>query len=171
MNILAGKYKGHKVESLPGSIYRPTTSRIRKSIFDILGDLSGYTVLDLFAGSGILGFESASRGAAEVTSVDINWQIIKLLKKNSSKFRGADFQIIRADAFSFLKSAGTYDLIFADPPYGRIDLVTLSAACCEHLKDKGVFILESALDDEIPTGYYREKIYGNTRITFWESLG
>ena len=65
MNILAGRFKGHNIRTVAKASYRPTASRIRKSIFDILGNLNGCSVLDLFAGSGILGFEAASRGAAE----------------------------------------------------------------------------------------------------------
>ena len=71
MNILAGRFKGQKIRTIAKASYRPTTSRVRKSIFDMLGDLDEYSVLDLFAGSGILGFEAASRGATAITFVPL----------------------------------------------------------------------------------------------------
>ena len=69
MRILAGRYKGRSIKTISSSSYRPTQSRIRKSLFDILGPLDGISFLDLYAGSGIIGFEAASRGAIDVTFV------------------------------------------------------------------------------------------------------
>mgnify|MGYP003323291328 CR=1 FL=1 len=86
MNILAGCFKGQKICTIAKASYRPTTSRVRKSIFDILGNLQGLSVLDIFSGSGILGFEAASRGASILTFVDNNRKVIELIKINSNKF-------------------------------------------------------------------------------------
>ena len=83
MNIIAGRFNGQKIRTSAKASYRPTTSRVRKSIFDILGDLEGCSVLDLFAGSGILGFEAASRGAAAVTFVDNDRRNVQLIHVNS----------------------------------------------------------------------------------------
>ena len=80
MQIQAGIYKGRRVKTVRNAPYRPTTSLVRKSLFDILGNLSGYHVLDLFAGSGIIGFEAASRGAESVTFVDSSMRVTSLLK-------------------------------------------------------------------------------------------
>lgn len=170
MEIITGKYKGKRVETLSGNYYRPTTSRIRKSIFDILGDLESSKVLDLFAGSGILGFEAASRGACEVTFIENNFQLLKLLQFNSAEFDQTDIIVKRRDVFSFLLQAGKFDLIFADPPYGKVDLVKLIDLCRRHIRISGKFLLESSIRDKLPPDFCREKVYGDTRITFWESI-
>jgi len=85
MRILAGRYKGRSIKTISSSSYRPTQSRIRKSLFDILGPLDGISFLDLYAGSGIIGFEAASRGAIDVTFVENNYITIKLLHKNIAR--------------------------------------------------------------------------------------
>ena len=87
MQIQAGQYKGRRIKTVSNAPYRPSTSVVRKSLFEILGDLSGKHVLDLFAGSGILGFEAASRGAESVTFVELSMRVISLLKMNGSIFK------------------------------------------------------------------------------------
>ncbi len=169
MNILAGRFKGIKIDTLPGLHFRPTTSLIRKSVFDILGNLENCSVLDLFAGSGILGFEAASRGAIQVTFVDNDNGLIKQINQNINKFADVDFRVFKIDVFSYLKTGGHFDIIFADPPYRQVDVNKLSVIVRSHLVNNGRFILESALDDAVGSGFYREKTYGGTRITFWES--
>ena len=79
MQIQAGQYKGRRIKTVANAPYRPSTSVVRKSLFEILGDLSGKHVLDLFAGSGILGFEAASRGAESVTLVELSMRVISCL--------------------------------------------------------------------------------------------
>ena len=86
MQIHAGQYKGRRIKTVKNLPYRPTTSLVRKSLFDILHNISGKTVLDLYAGSGVIGFESASRGAKEVTFVESSLRINSLLKINSTGF-------------------------------------------------------------------------------------
>ena len=83
MKILSGQYKGLEIKTDKNLSYRPTSSRVRKSIFDILGSLQKLSVLDIFAGSGILGFEAASRGATKISFVDNNRKAIQLIKSNS----------------------------------------------------------------------------------------
>mgnify|MGYP000468733032 CR=1 FL=1 len=84
MQIHAGRYKGRRIKTVANVSYRPTMALVRKSLFDILGDLTGYHVLDLFSGSGILGFEAASRGAKSVTFVENSMRINSLLKINKA---------------------------------------------------------------------------------------
>ena len=86
MRILSGIYKGIDIKTSSKQNYRPTQTKIRKSIFDSLGSLSQCSVLDLFAGTGILGFESASRGASSVVFVEKNLFIYKMLKKTQPCF-------------------------------------------------------------------------------------
>ena len=123
MNIISGRYKGLQIKTNKRLPYRPTSSRVRKSIFDILGNLNSLSVLDIFAGSGILGFEAASRGASEITFVDNNRKLIELIKTNSNKFdKEFNTNIICSKWDYFLKKQYQYDIIFADPPYGKIDI-------------------------------------------------
>ncbi len=166
MNILAGKYKGHKIRTIRHAAYRPTQTRIRKSLFDILGDIEQYSVLDLFSGSGILGFEAASRGAASITFVENNWTAVKLLQENKRKFKSSVFNIFRRDAFRFLESCDEFDLIMADPPYEQYSLSPLVEICVSKLKHNGTFVLETHASDTTISGL-REKKYGNTKLIFW----
>ena len=87
MNILSGLYKGRKIETSLKAQYRPTKSIVRKSLFDILGPLNNYSFLDLFSGSGIMGFEALSRGASPIYFVESNRAHIQMLKsKKKEKF-------------------------------------------------------------------------------------
>jgi N6-adenine-specific methylase len=97
VKILSGTYKGIRIETTKSASYRPTKSRVRKSIFDILSPFHYSNILDLYSGSGILGFESASRGAESVTFVENNFKNIKLLTHNKIKFNQTDFSVIKSN--------------------------------------------------------------------------
>ena len=126
MNILAGRFKGQNIRTSAKASYRPTTSRVRKSIFDILGDLEGCSVLDLFAGSGILGFEAASRGAAAVTFVDNDRRNVQLIHVNIQILQDqVDMNVVCKEWFRYFRVRYEYDIIFADPPYGTIVIAKL----------------------------------------------
>lgn len=166
MQILAGRYKGISIRTSAKNIYRPTQSKVRKSLFDILGDISDLAVADLFAGSGILGFEAVSRGAKEVTFVDNNHQIIKYLQANSEKINPAICKIRKMDVFKFLKENISFDLIISDPPYGQKDLNYLIESSVNMLNPNGVYVLESSIKDEHIDADDQRK-YGSTRLSFW----
>ena len=167
MRILAGRYKGRSIKTISSSSYRPTQSRIRKSLFDILGPLDCISFLDLYAGSGIIGFEAASRGAIDVTFVEKNYITIKLLHKNIQKFDEGIFFVQKQNALNYLKSCGKYDIIFADPPYGCNELPELVKLGLEHIKDFGTFILESRTGDELPEST-DNRTYGDTQLNLWK---
>ena len=121
MRIIAGT-AGSIPLKVPRSLTRPTTDRVREAMFSVLaGKLPGARVLDLFAGSGSLGLESLSRGAAEATFVESNGAACAVIEENVQKSRLAGARVQRRDVLSFLSttSAGRYDLVFADPPYAR----------------------------------------------------
>ena len=167
MNILSGRYKGIEIKTSKSLSYRPTSSKVRKSIFDILGNLQGLSVLDIFAGSGILGFEAASRGASILTFVDNNRKVIKLIKENSHKLNNEVKSYVCCSQWDrFLKQKNQYDIIFADPPYGKIDIDQLTKKCFSSLLNNGRFILESSKRDNIPPGGV-SKNYGDTIVTIW----
>ena len=166
MRILAGRFRGRNIATSRKLNYRPTQSRIRKSIFDRLTPFRYNSVLDLFAGSGIMGFEAASRGSNFVTLVENDKKCYNFLLENSRKLEGADFQIVYADAIRFLKNGRNFDLIFADPPYGHYDLDNLINITRDRLRNKGKFILECEKQQKS----YPDStniIYGDTQIMIW----
>ena len=167
MQIHAGQYKGLRIKTVKNLPYRPTTSIVRKSLFDILHNISGKSVLDLYAGTGVIGFEAASRGAKQVTFVDSSLRVNSLLKINSASFNYQNFHFIKKDAFSFLKSNKSYDIIFADPPYDYQSLDKLPSKVISSLNSDGMFILESS-PQEFSISPYRVKDYGDTQLTFWK---
>ncbi len=167
MQIHSGQYKGRRIKTVKNLPYRPTTSIVRKSLFDILHNISGKSVLDLYAGTGVIGFEAASRGAKQVTFVDSSLRVNSLLKINSASFNYQNFHFIKKDAFSFLKSNKSYDIIFADPPYDYQSLDKLPSKVISSLNSDGMFILESS-PQEFSISPYRVKDYGDTQLTFWK---
>ena len=169
MQIHSGQYKGRRIKTVKNLPYRPTTSIVRKSLFDILHNISDKSVLDLYAGTGVIGFEAASRGAKQVTFVDSSLRVNSLLKINSASFNYQNFHFIKKDAFSFLKSNKSYDIIFADPPYDYQSLDKLPSKVISSLNPVGIFILES-LPHEFSISPYRVKDHGDTQLTFWKNI-
>ena len=168
MQIQAGLYKGRRVKTVKNAPYRPTTSLVRKSLFDILGTLQGKHVLDLFAGSGIVGFEAASRGASSITFVESSMRVNYLLKINGSLFKQTDFKYIKQDAIKFIADCDKYDIIFADPPYDFDSNEKFITDAVKHLNQDGILILESSIK-EYSISPYRIKEYGDTQLTFWRN--
>ena len=118
MRVIAGRHKGRRLHAPPGA--RPTSDRVREALFSILGDVGGAEVLDLFAGSGALGIEALSRGAARATFVDDGEAAVRAVRRNLEGL-GADADVRRAGAVRFLggarRAGRQYDLVFLDPPY------------------------------------------------------
>jgi len=167
VQIHAGLYKGRRIKTVRNAPYRPTTSLVRKSLFDILSNLSGKTFLDLFSGSGIIGFEALSRGARRITFVDSSLRVNSLLKMNSVFFKKEEIIFSKSDVFKFLKNCNSYDFIFADPPYKFNDINTLIDQSISCLNDNGIFVLESS-PQEYSISPYRVNEYGDTQLTFWK---
>ena len=166
MQLLAGRYKGARIKTSTKMPYRPTLSRIRKSLFDILFPFNYQNVLDLFSGTGILGFEAASRGANTITFVEQNRKSIQLLQSNADQFPDINFIIKQEDVYTFLKNSQSYDLIVADPPYRKIDNYTLVETVLKKLNKSGKFILETSKNSP-PIINAIVKNYGDTRILIW----
>jgi len=148
MRIIAGRFKRRLLSSPPGSKTRPTTDRAREAIFNIVGarlDLDGCHVLDIFSGTGALGLEAMSRGAAHLDGVDASSVCIKTAKANAWELdpkMNATF--IQADAFIWLKSQnpGRYQLILADPPYDLEGIEFIPDLVLPLLSEGGLFVLE-----------------------------
>ena len=169
MKILAGRFGGRKIKTSKNLPYRPTKSLVRKSLFDQLTPFKYKSVLDLFSGSGIFGFEAGSRGADFVVFVEKDQRTLRYLKQNSNLLNGPKYIIHRQDAFTYLaKKKETFDLIFADPPYSKYDITGLVEPALEHLNKKGKFILECN-KKEGPFLEAGVRDYGKNRILYWEN--
>ncbi len=120
MRIIAGK-AGRIAIKVPSAVARPTTDFVRQALFSIIGErVENARVLDLFAGSGALGLEALSRGAGGCTFVDEHRQAVAVIGENLVKARLDGGHAVRSEVATFLKrDAGSYDLIFADPPYWK----------------------------------------------------
>tara|TARA_X000001036_G_C20683874_1_gene806846 strand:- start:2817 stop:3347 length:531 start_codon:yes stop_codon:yes gene_type:complete len=166
-SIISGKYKGLKISGKLSKSVRPTSSLVRKSIFDTLRNIENLHVLDLFAGSGILGFEALSRGASSITFVEKDLNQIKFIKNNSLKFKNEKINIFKNDVFNFLKRNDLmYNLIFADPPYYKINLNDFYKIIQNYIVDGGTLILECSIKENFLNNAVKEKIFGNTKIIF-----
>lgn len=170
MRILAGQYKGRTIQTVSGAPYRPTQSRIRKSLFDTLGDISGLNFLDAYAGSGIIGFEACSRGIHQLVSIEKHPKVVSLLKKNAMLFKMTDIKIINNDVMKVIPIENSFDIIFSDPPYKILEnkeyTKTLIEKCLNTLNKNGIFILEIA-KELAQFQADRRKDFGDTTLLFW----
>lgn len=119
VRIVGGAWRSRLIDVASAPGLRPTPDRVRETLFNWLGqDLTGWTCLDLFAGSGVLGFEAASRGAERVTLVERDPRVHGLLLKTAKTLQAAQVEVVRADALKFTASLGRrYNLVLLDPPY------------------------------------------------------
>jgi 16S rRNA (guanine966-N2)-methyltransferase len=119
IRIIAGAYRGRRIAVPEAAGLRPTPDRVRETLFNWLGQsLEGMSCLDLFAGSGALGFEAASRGAARVTMIEHDRKVFELLKKTRDTIGASQVELICDDAYAYLKrSRETFDVVFLDPPF------------------------------------------------------
>ena len=172
MRVIAGRWGGRRLQAPPGADTRPTADRVREALFSVLGDrVEGARVLDLFAGSGALGIEALSRGAAEATFVDTAVPAIRTVRANLDAL-GAAAEVRRADARRFLGAASAdarqYDLVFLDPPY-RLDAAlarALPAAVKAVLAPGATVVAESDRRAPLELGLQLEdeRRYGDTLI-------
>lgn len=148
MRIIAGRLKRRPLRAPKGHLTRPTSDRTREGIFSLLDSrlsLDGADVLDLFAGTGALGLEAISRGAAAASFIEQNSRVLKIARQNADDL-GVDDHcwFLRADAVSYLErySGPPFDIIFADPPYDLDAMARLPNLALPHVKPHGYFVLE-----------------------------
>ena len=176
MRIISGIYGGRRLSPPKNITARPTTDFAKESLFNLLYnriDFEGIDVLDLFAGTGGIGIECVSRGAREVTAVEIahvqqNW-IIACCRQLGIK----NLSLIRGDVFKFISSCRTkYDLIFADPPYALEQLPTLPDVILERdiLKENGWLVIEHGKDTDFTSHprHYETRTYGSVHFSFFQ---
>lgn len=155
MRVIAGTFKGRRLQAPTWTGLRPTSDKLRETLFNILGPrVADARVLDGFAGTGALGIEAASRGAAAVTFVERDRRAVALLERNLSRCGlGGGCAIIRADfveaAYRTLPAAA-FDLVLIDPPYDEADLERVLAAAAPLVVEDGLLVLEHARRRETP---------------------
>ena len=155
VRIIGGQYRRRLLE-FPGSAgLRPTPDRVRETLFNWLGqDLPGWACLDLFAGSGALGFEAASRGAARVVMIERDAQALAALEKNRVMLEAAQVDVLRADALTWLaNNRETFDLAFIDPPFDSGLAEQVLAQLARHLKPGGQVYVEQGANVVPPPGF------------------
>ena len=179
VRVISGSARGLKLNTPSDDRVRPTTDRVKESMFNIVQDwVYDSQVLDLFAGSGALGIEALSRGASQAVFCDNSLDSIKIIKSNIEKARVADrSQIVSGDFKRCLRDMEaknkSFDMIFVDPPYykGLFEEVLDTIRSCKILKKDGIVIVEH--DAKKPIGQveglevYKEKKYGITMLTFY----
>ena len=152
MRIVGGKYR-HRLISFPDDMAhtRPTKDRIREAVFSALGDINGYRVLDLYAGSGAMGIEALSRGASHATFVDVSPLAIKTIKDNinSLKIDNSEYEIIKnkdINAIETFKQKGIqFDLVILDPPYelGEYEKIVELLGNNSLLSENAIIVMEA----------------------------
>lgn len=157
---------------------RPTQNKVRKALFDILSDISGLTVLELFAGTGAVGLEALSRGAGHVTLVESKRECVLAIRNNLDALRShnCDLMAMEADnAIAFLKTnKKNFDLVFLDPPYYR-DLgkkILQSLGACDIVAGNGLVVVQHFRKDDLPDiegGLIlcKQARYGGTTLSFY----
>lgn len=182
IRILGGSLKNRELlrKGIKKDFVRPTTAIVRKSIFDSLKDVKGFVVLDLFAGSGILGMEALSRGASKVIFIDKDRYLINNLRENLKKFDLLERSFIYNTDFENAVRAleekdEKFDLIFVDPPYRLTNIYKPLKLLSEKniLKKDGFIVNLSYLSDVVDVGnfkIFKEKSFGITRILFLKEL-
>lgn len=183
MRIIAGKAKGYQIRIPKGEV-RPTQDRVREALFNILGPiLPGASMLDLFCGSGSVGLEALSRGAANVRMVDAARASCATSRQNLQQSGLSGGSVIQSDCLSFVRrDRGLYDIIFADPPYckalGERDMIAelMTDRLADLLKDDGYFIAEAQLGYGVGDAHSRdfpgwklvdERSYGKNTLLFY----
>jgi len=171
IKIISGKFKNRKLKYFNLPDIRPTQARVRKSIMDSLNDFKDKDILDLFSGVGTLGIESLSRGAKSVVFVDNNSKALSVLKKNIDLLNVNDCsEIIKSDVLQYLKYIDKkFDIIFADPPYGKFDYLELFSLVENKLSKDGIFCYESKKTKLNFDFKVRVKNFGHTQVIFWRN--
>lgn len=175
MRIVAGTHGGRVLRAPPGAKTRPTSEKVRQALFNILGDVSGLHILDLFAGSGAMGIEALSRGAASATFVDAAKPALQVVRANLADL-GLEAATILGDAIAVAARPPVhpYDLVFIDPPY-RTDLATRAALALPRtsLAEGARVIIEHDRRNAPPETLGSllrtdERRYGDTVVSFYK---
>ncbi len=177
MRIISGKYRGRRINPPKNISARPTTDFAKESLFNLLQnrmDFEGVEMLDLFAGTGSIGLEFVSRGAREVTSVELAHVQQNFIISTCKQLGVNNLRVIRGDVFKYINSCALkYDFIYADPPYALPELPTLPDLIFEKdmLKAGGWFVLEHSESNDFSSHehFYESRRYGSVNFTFFRN--
>jgi 16S rRNA (guanine966-N2)-methyltransferase len=176
MRIIAGSRKGARIFAPKGRDTRPTGDRVREAAFNLIGPVDGMEVLDLYAGSGAMGLEALSRGAAHATFVEADREAALTIVRNVEKLGLANATVLREDAArrlaSDVASGRRYDLVLIDPPYRTLSgvLPMLAANLPAVLAPDGLVVVESDSHEEpdLPLPKRTSRRYGSARVTVFD---
>lgn len=181
MRVISGTARGRRLKELPGMDTRPTTDKVKESLFNIIQfDIEGRRVLDLFGGTGQLGIEALSRGAARCTFVDMSRQAADVIRDNLKTVGFSELASVhQGDAVAFLAGCREkFDLIFLDPPYQSqlLERCLQEITKFDILSEHGIMICESAVETQLPepdAPYEkgREYRYGKIKLTVYHRQG
>jgi 16S rRNA (guanine966-N2)-methyltransferase len=173
MRIIAGTHRGARIAAPKGLDTRPTGDRVREAAFNLIGPVDDASVLDLFAGSGAMGLEALSRGAARVSFVEADRSACRTISGNLEKLGLTGARVTCADAIWTLRQeTGMYDLVLVDPPYER--WTELEPKLAEHLPrvlaPDGLLVVEtgSRVEPSLPLPIRTSRRYGSARLTLFE---
>lgn len=173
MRVITGTARGRRLETLPGDATRPTSEKVKESLFSAIQfDIEGRRVLDLFAGSGQLGIEALSRGASGCVFVDKNTDAVQIIRRNLQHTGlAANAQVLGTDAMSYLTRPGDrFDLVFLDPPYTSGLLLPILEKVAPYVNDGGIIVCESEDSTDLPANVDRftlVRTYRFGRICVW----
>ncbi len=178
MRIIAGKFRGRRLVSFKADHIRPTTDRVKESVFNKLqGEWDGAKVLDLYAGTGNIGFEAISRGAASVTAVELSSKSIDIIRRNVEELKiGREHRIVKDDVVKWIAryKGEAFDIVMADPPFTEsLAHATLEAlAKSEAVGPNTTVVVEASSHERVDESYenlacWDRRDYGDKLISFW----
>jgi 16S rRNA (guanine966-N2)-methyltransferase len=176
VRIIAGSRKGHTIYAPPGRDTRPTSDRVRENTFNLIGPVDDASVLDVFAGSGALGLEALSRGAASAVFVEADRDAVRTIERNLDKLHLTGATVLQRDVLQALAAEVVarrkYDLVLVDPPYDRYDEMqpTLARYLPDVLADDGLLVFETSarIEPQLPLELRTSRKYGSARVTLFE---
>jgi len=169
VRIIGGKWRGRKLKFPDAKGLRPSQDRARETLFNWIAPwIAGARVLDLFAGSGVLGFEALSRGAAHAELVDIAKPVSRALKASKAQLLADDAAVHNQEALKYLRECShSYDFVFVDPPFNQALVDPVLAALINHarLAQDALVYVEQPKHEPLPSGYrvFRDKTFGDSR--------
>jgi 16S rRNA (guanine966-N2)-methyltransferase len=177
VRIVAGSKKGHRIVAPKGVVTRPTSDRVRESAFALVGPVEDATVLDLFAGSGAMGLEALSRGAARCVFVERDRDACRVISRNLEKLRLTGAIVLCRDVIDVLREERArgrrYELVLVDAPYEEWARYSgpLGELLPSVLEEGGIVVVETGARDEpeLPLDLVTTRRYGSARITVFRS--
>jgi 16S rRNA (guanine966-N2)-methyltransferase len=171
MRIVGGEHRGARIFAPKGHDTRPTSDRVREAAFNLIGPVDGASVLDLFAGSGAMGLEALSRGAASAVLVENEREALRAIDRNVEKLGLKGVSVVPRDALQALATdRRAYDLIICDPPYGYTDHQRLAPYLAKALAPEGLLVYETGAREEPQIqglSTRTSRTYGSARLTLF----